>query len=134
MKGKIISALLVEQGVPARRILIENTQEVIRDILGGDVCLCKYWDDNAVVLRNQSIPPTQDNLNRAIFENNRIVDVIPGSFIICGQDASAGLTGLSGELLFKYTVKFHVPDRFQKIGDGYGLLHTELEKRGPDEE
>lgn len=127
---EIINALRIEPGKPPYLILIENTIDCIRGILGSDIVAVQPWDDNMVALYSRSARLQGERPNRVLLKNSKSpypIDYVYGSLLLCNADSKiakgqkSNFCGLGLEQAIKYRFQFGIPD--QVITDPSGDVH-----------
>lgn len=114
-----MNVLIIEPGKHPRVEDIAGTLESEQAIVGGMIETVYPWQDNAVLVCNDSGLIDHLPLNRQIDDWT----IIAGTFFICSTKG-ASFASLSDEQLEKYSVMFHDPEVF------FRAPGTELGVRG----
>lgn len=127
---RYFSPILVEPGLPARVVVIEDSAEGIRAILGGDWEHTFPFVDSVFMLYRSEAAYHDLPRNRALIRNKQPYDLVRGPFLLCSNEGE-NFTSLPPELMKKYLLKYKVPDLFipSPFGHGTMLLHDENEYR-----
>ena len=115
-KEKVIKVLKVEPDKAPEVIEMANELEAMQAIVGGYIEVYPLTDDVAIVCNEEGkingLP-----LNRPIYYDGEMVDIIAGTFFIAGDDISIGeFVSLTEEQIAQYEEQFHTPVTFVKIG------------------
>ena len=130
-KEKTIDVLLVEPGQYPRLTSIGNDLHSLQKAVGGDIEAIYPYDDPIAIVCAEEGKINGDPLNRAIRdEDNDIVDIIAGSFFVCGL-GEEDFASLPKELQEKYEDKFHQPESFLKLGSRIMAIPMEPAKQSP---
>lgn len=115
-KGPVIKVLKVEPDKAPELIEMENKLEAMQAIVGGYIEVFPLADDAAIVC-NEEGKINGLELNRPIYHNGEMVEIIAGTFFIAGDDISIGeFVSLTDEQIALYKKQFHTPVTFIKIG------------------
>ena len=113
----VIKVLKVEPDKAPELIEMPNELEAMQAIVGGYIEVYPLANNVAIVC-NEEGKINGLELNRPIFHNGRIVEIIAGTFFIAGDDISIGeFVSLTDEQIAKYTKQFLTPVTYVKIGD-----------------
>lgn len=116
-KEPIIKVLKVEPDKAPELIEMPNELEAMQAIVGGYIEVFPLADDVAIVC-NEEGKINGLQLNRPIYHNGRIVEIIAGTFFITGDDISIGeFVSLTEEQIAQYKEQFHSPVTFMKLGN-----------------
>lgn len=114
-----IKVVMVEPEKEARIVELEDNYDArCHAVQGGIECMYPFEDEVAIICNDEGkmngLP-----LNRAIFMEGEIVDIIAGNFFICATPAeSENFESLSEEQANKYLEMFKDPERFYRGLDG----------------
>ena len=130
-KEKTIDVLLVEPGQYPRMTSIGSDLHSLQKAVGGDIEAIYPYDDPIAIVCAEEGKINGEPLNRAIRdEDNDIVDIIAGSFFVCGL-GEEDFASLPKELQDKYEEKFHQPESFLKLGSRIMAIPMEPAKPSP---
>ena len=116
-KEPVIKVLKVEPDKAPELIEMPNELEAMQAIVGGYIEVYHLADDVAIVC-NEEGKITGMELNRPIYHNDEMVDIIAGTFFIAGDDISIGeFVSLTDEQIAQYQKQFHDPVHFMKLGN-----------------
>ena len=115
-KESVIKVLKVEPDKAPELIEMPNDLEAMQAIVGGYIEVYPLADNVAIVC-NEEGKMNGMELNRPIFRNGEIIEIIVGTFFIAGDDISIGeFVSLTDEQIAQYEKQFHDPVHFMKIG------------------
>ena len=114
-KEPVIKVLKVEPDKAPELIEMENELEAMQKIVGGYIEVMPIAEDVAIVCNEEGkingLP-----LNRPIYHNGEIVDIIAGTFFVAGDDISIGeFVSLTEAQIAQYRNEFHHPVVIVKI-------------------
>jgi len=110
-KIKVILCKAKEKAVPFE---MDNNLKSLQETVGGYIeCIYPYEDEVAIICNEEGkimgLP-----LNRGIYIDGELVDIVAGDFIIVGlTDEDFG--SLSSELMQKYLEVFKYPETFIRV-------------------
>lgn len=114
-KPKTIDVVYVEPGLPARIVGVQQTLKGYQTAVGGGLIELFYAgideEDGVVIVCNEESKIAGMELNRAIFDQGELIDIIAGPFFICDA-RSEQFESLSPELLEKYRSRYETPHNF----------------------
>lgn len=117
--------LVVEPGkTPAERE-IDGSLESMQAVVGGMIQAVYPFDDPVALICNEEGKNLGLPLNRALLdpETHRVIEIIAGTFFICGAPAdSEHFTSLTEEQLIAYRRHFASPEQFVKVGGDIFVL------------
>lgn len=115
-KHPVIKVLKVEPDKAPQLIEMPNELEAMQAIVGGYIEVMPIAEGVAIVC-NEEGKMNGLELNRPIYYNGEMVDIIAGTFFIAGEDISSGdFVSLTDEQIANYEKQFHDPVIFFKIG------------------
>lgn len=113
----VIKVLKVEPDKAPELIEMPNELEAMQAIVGGYIEVFPLADDVAIVCNEEGKMHGMP-LNRPIYHNGKMVEIIAGTFFIAGDDISIGeFVSLTDEQIALYKEQFHSPVTFMKIGN-----------------
>ena len=116
-KEPVIKVLKVEPDKAPELIEMKNELEAMQALVGGYIEVYPLEDDVAIVC-NEEGKMNGMELNRPIYHNGEMVEIIAGTFFIAGDDISIGeFVSLTDEQIAKYEKQFHDPVYFMKLGN-----------------
>lgn len=115
--GKM-TVVLVEPGRVARNAEIGATLEDMQNAVEGCAkAIYPYGGEAVAIICDEEGKIAGKELNRAIYdENGQMIDVIAGTFFICGCNGQ-DFGSLNKEQIEKYGTKFYYPEKFVKFDD-----------------
>lgn len=114
-KEPVIKVLKVEPDKAPELIEMKNELEAMQAIVGGYIEIYPLAEGVAIVC-NEEGKINGLELNRPIFHNGQIVEIIAGTFFIAGDDISIGeFVSLTEEQIAKYSKQFRHPVTFVKL-------------------
>ena len=115
-KEPIIKVLKVEPDKAPELIEMKNELEAMQAIVGGYIEVMPIADDVAIVC-NEEGKINRMELNRPLYHEGEIYDIIAGTFFIAGDDISIGeFVSLTPAQIEQYSKQFHDPMYFMKLG------------------
>ena len=115
-KEPIIKVLKVEPDKHPEVIEIPNELAEMQAIVGGYIEVAPVAEGVAIVC-NEEGKLNGAKLNRPIYHNGQMVDIIAGTFFIAGEDLSIGeFVSLTDDQVEQYSKQFHDVVAFMNIG------------------
>lgn len=119
-----ITVLVVEPNKKPYAAEIENTLEAKQKLVGGDMQAVRLNRDPILAVCNDNGKLLGLELNRAIRnEDNKIVDVLVGTFFICGIGTEE-FCSLTPDQIEKYKKQFYYPEMFIQTEKGLAVVAT----------
>lgn len=116
-KEPVIKVLKVEPDKAPELIEMPNELEAMQKIVGGYIEVYPLADDAAIVC-NEEGKISGMELNRPIYHNGELVEIIAGTFFIAGDDYELGeFVSLTDEQIEKYSKQFHTPVTFIRVNN-----------------
>lgn len=116
-KEPVIKVLKVEPDKAPELIEMPNELDAMQALVGGYIEVYPLAEDVAIVC-NEEGKMNGLELNRPIYHNGKMVEIIAGTFFIAGDDISIGeFVSLTDEQIAQYSKQFHSPVTFIKIGN-----------------
>lgn len=120
--NKIMRVVLVEPGKKAVVTAIDGSLEGMQKTVGGYIEAIALDDQGSCLVCNETGKIDNLPLNRALVdENNRVVDIIAGTFFVCGTDEE-DFASLDDETAEKYRKRFQLPEEVMRFGKQY-VIH-----------
>lgn len=113
---KMIRVVLLEPEKMARIVDIDASLEGMQKTVGGWIEAFYPFEEEVCIVCNEEGKINGMPLNRAVYAEGEMVDIIAGPCFICdcsGEDFSS----LSDEQLLKYKKQFQRPEHFTRTGD-----------------
>ncbi len=108
-----ISVLLVQPNKYPKLIEIDNTLEVMQEKVGGDIEQFMPFEDEVAIICNSEGKIMGLPLNRAIYDDRQIIEIIAGDFLIAYAPLeSENYKSLPKDMAQKYMEKFRYPEMF----------------------
>lgn len=114
MKESMISVLLVEPCKRPKVIKIENTLEKLQELVGGYIEVFYPFEDKVAVIANEEGKINGLPLNRALYCDSKIYDIIAGTFLVVGL-GEEDFISLSSELSTKFFNRFWHAETFVEL-------------------
>lgn len=114
MKESMISVLLVEPCKRPKVIKIENTLEKLQELVGGYIEVFYPFEDKVAVIANEEGKINGLSLNRALYCDSKIYDIIAGTFLVVGL-GEENFISLSSELSTKFFNRFWHAETFVEL-------------------
>ena len=116
-KEPVIKVLKVEPDKAPELIEMKNELEAMQAIVGGYIEVFPLAQDGVAIVCNEEGKMNGMPLNRPIYHNGEMVEIIAGTFFIAGDDISIGeFVSLTDEQIALYKEQFHHPVIFMKVG------------------
>ena len=133
MKEKTIKVVLCEPGEYAKTAEIVNTLEGLQRAVGGCIEAFYPFEEPVCIVCNDEGKFNGMEPNRAVYgENNELLDVIFGPFMICscrGEDFGS----LDREQLERYGKLFRRPDCLVRVNGKLLAIPYDPQDEGPEE-
>lgn len=116
---KKIRVVMVEPEKEARIVEIESNLDAMQHAVQGDIEAVYPFEDDAALVVNEEGKITGLPLNRALYYDGEMIDIMAGTFFICAAPPeSEHFESLSEEQADKYLKMFKEPERFSRGLDG----------------
>lgn len=113
---KTIRVVMLEPEKPAKIVDLDSSLEGLQQAVGGWIEAYYPFQEEVCIVCNEEGKLNGLPLNRAVYSDGQIMDIIAGPCFIC--DCSGENFGsLSEEQLEKYKKKFLRPEHFAMLGD-----------------
>ena len=121
-----MKVLLIAPGTKPRVVNIEHTLAAMQELVGGTIQAIYPFADHVALVCNDEGKLLGLPLNRAVRDpaTGQILDVIAGSFFICGL-GKEDFASLTDEQVQRYAQMFQCPEIFIKGGDHLVILQVE---------
>lgn len=131
-----IKVIYVEPGKPASLVEITDDLASLQKLVGGYIEEYMPFEDEVAIVCNDEGKLNGLPLNRGIYsEENELMDIIAGPFIICYARAdSERYENLPKELEKKYLEKFKDPHKFYKTISGIQVIPFSDSEKSYDRE
>ena len=131
--GNTIRVVMLEPGKVARIEDIDSSLEGLQKAVGGMIETVYPFEDPVCIVCNEEGKLTQMPLNRSLWADGEMYDIIAGPCFIC--DASTpDFKSLSQEQQEKYLEMFRLPEHFARLGDDIFSIPYEPKVRRNDYE
>lgn len=116
--GEKIAIIVCEVGKEARIGSVENELEELQNVVGGDIEFFDL-DDEISIICNEESKINGMRLNRVIRdEENKIIEVMAGDFMIVRSDYETGdIKSLTEEQIANLIEKYKYPEHIYQIND-----------------
>lgn len=114
-KKNMIKVLLVKPEMHPQLVEIENELEVLQKIVGGLIQAVYPFEDEVCLICNDEGKLLNLQMNRALYDNGSVYDVIAGDFLVVGMGVE-DFCSLTDEQIERYEKRFHQPEMFLRIG------------------
>lgn len=114
-----MKVLVVEPRKAPAEQEISGSLEAMQAIVGGPIQAVYPFDDPVALICNEEGKILGLPLNRALFdpETHGIIEIIAGTFFICGAPAdSEAFASLTEDQVRTYHRRFALPEQFIKVG------------------
>jgi len=123
-----ITVVMVEPGKIARIEEIETDLKSLQVAVGGDIELMYPFEDDVCLICNEEGKITGQHLNRAIYADGEMIDIIAGTFFLCDAN-NPEFGSLSEDLQKKYLEMFRLPENFIRINGKIEALKYNPEEK-----
>lgn len=111
-----INAVYVQPNKKAEVVTIGNDLHSLQEAVGGLIESFYPFDEPVAIICNDEGKIKQMPLNRALYRNGKLIDIVAGSFLIVGAPPMCKeFESLSESRLNYYKNKFELPERFYKV-------------------
>lgn len=118
MKNTKIKVVMVEPGKLARVTEIETGLDAMQHAVKGDIQAVYPFEDEVALVCNDDGKLIGLPLNRALYSEGEMYDIIAGPFFICAAPSgSDSYKSLNNKQIETYIEMFKKPERFYKVGD-----------------
>lgn len=114
-KKNMMKILLVKPEMHPQLVEIENELEVLQKIVGGLIQAVYPFEDEVCLICNDEGKLLNLQMNRALYDNGSVYDVIAGDFLVVGMGVE-DFCSLTDEQIERYEKRFHQPEMFLRIG------------------
>lgn len=130
VKDNTIKVLIVEPNKYPVVKEINNDLKRLQNIVGGYIeVIYPFEDDEVAVIANEEGKIHGMPLNRGIFNDGDLIDIIAGTFIVCyAPTESENFESLPDNLIEKYYEIFKYPRKFFHTNEGIFLIPFDPEK------
>lgn len=119
---KKIKVVFVEPGQTARITEIDNSLESMQKIVGGYIERFTL-DDEVCIICNEEGKLEGLPLNRAIFYEGELIEIIAGTFFICADPwESEHFESLTDDQAKEYAELFKTPECFVRTAKGIAIV------------
>lgn len=126
MKQAEVKVIIAEPMREAYIYTIKNELEELQKLVGGYIQTVPFTDDNVCIICNEEGKMNGMALNRALYHEGEIWDIIAGTMIIVGDDYMKGeFISLTDEQAEKYLNQFLKPEMFFKVNDEIKAMKVE---------
>ncbi len=116
---KTIRVVMVEPEKEARVVNLVDELPALQNAVRGQIETMYPFEDEVAIVCNEEGKVTGLPLNRAVYMEGEMIDIIAGNFFICATPAdSEGFESLTEEQVNKYLEAFKAPERFYRGWDG----------------
>lgn len=110
-KKNMMKVLLVKPETHPQVVEIENELEVLQKIVGGLIETVYPFKDEVCLICNEEGKLLNLQMNRALYDNGSVYDVIAGDFLVVGMGVE-DFCSLTDEQIERYEKRFHQPEMF----------------------
>lgn len=114
-KKNMMKVLLVKPEMHPQLVEIENELEVLQKTVGGSIEAVYPFEDEVCLICNDEGKLLNLQMNRALYDNGSVYDVIAGNFLVVGAGID-NFCSLTDEQIERYEKRFHQPEMFLRIG------------------
>lgn len=110
-KKNMMKVLLVKPETHPQVVEIEKELEVLQKIVGGLIETVYPFKDEVCLICNEEGKLLNLQMNRALYDNGSVYDVIAGDFLVVGMGVE-DFCSLTDEQIERYEKRFHQPEMF----------------------
>lgn len=107
--------LFVEPGKYPREDVIESGLEALQKAVDGNIEVAYPWEEPAALICNDEGKILGLPLNRALYEDGEMYDIVAGTFLVVGL-TEEGFGDLSPDLIGHFKELFGAPEMFVRVG------------------
>ena len=107
--GKKIKVILLKPNKLAEVVEIDGSLGGMQKIVDGLIEPAYYFEDPICVIVNEEGKINGSELNRGVYVENKLVDIIAGTAFICGINSDS-FTDIPEDMVSKYMNIFKYPD------------------------
>lgn len=116
-KEPVIKVLKVEPDKAPELIEMPNELKAMQELVGGFIEVFPLAEDAAIVC-NEEGKMNGMELNRPIYHEGKMIEIIAGTFFIAGDDLDIGeFVSLTDEQIAQYSKQFKHPVTFIKVNN-----------------
>lgn len=119
--------LVVEPGKAPEEKVITGTLEEMQEIVGGTIQALYPFKSQVALICNDEGKLLGLPLNRTITEGKHPMDIIAGTFFLCGL-GEEDFASLTDEQMETYKSMFRSPEAFLKVNGGIISISIEVEE------
>lgn len=106
--GKKMNVILLKPNKLAEVVEIDGPLKGMQGVVNGLIEPAYYFEDPICVIVNEEGKINGSELNRGVYVNNELVDIIAGTAFVCGVN-DGGFTDIPENMVFKYMNIFKYP-------------------------
>ncbi len=107
-----MKVLKIEPGKLPYMKEISKDLDSLQQEVGGDIQATYPYDDMVAIICNEEGKLLGLPLNRALYMDDEMYDIVAGDFFICGIDDDGDFISLNDDLARKYYEQFKAPESF----------------------
>lgn len=112
-----IKVVMVEPEKEARVVELEDDLAAMQHAVGGFIQTMYPFEDEVAIVCNEEGKLIGLPLNRAVYMDSEMVDIMAGNFFICATPAdSENFESLSDEQAKRYLEMYKDPEKFYRVG------------------
>lgn len=108
---ELMKIVLLKPGEFASITTIQRGLKSFQSVVGGLIETCYFTEDHVVLICNEEGKINNLEMNRGLYQNGELLDVIVGTAFVCGIGED-DMIGLTNDLAKKYCKLFYYPERF----------------------
>lgn len=123
-----MNVLKIMPGRKPEQVVISHTLEAMQQLVSGSIQAIYPYNDNVALVCNEEGKIFGLEPNRAVYDEDTgdILDIISGTFFICGLSAD-DFCSLTSQQLERYSTLFRHPEAFFWNGSSLVILHMDME-------
>lgn len=123
-----MNVLKIMPGRKPEQVVIPHTLEAMQQLVSGSIQAIYPYMDNVALVCNEEGKILGLEPNRAVYDEDTgdILDIISGTFFICGLSAD-DFCSLTSQQLERYSTLFRHPEAFFWNGSSLVILHIDME-------
>ena len=123
-----MNVLKIMPGRKPEQVVISHTLEAMQQLVSGSIQAIYPYNDNVALVCNEEGKILGLEPNRAVYDEDTgdILDIISGTFFICGLSAD-DFCSLTSQQLERYSTLFRHPEAFFWNGSSLVILHMDME-------
>ncbi len=126
-RDRTLNVLFVEPLQPPKEIIISDSLSELQRLVEGNIECIYPFSDPVIIIANEEAKINNLKPNRGIYQDDELVDIVAGSFLIVG-DGEESFESLTPEMIEKYSKEYEKPEKFYQLAGKIVAQKIELPK------